>query len=175
MIARYNLHLVLVRCFQLPIELRFIIIENYFPFLQKERRPLTSTELLEFATSPHPPFIRSTRNFNFMPIEIKDDQSPSQKCAVAFYLLIYDTFIEAMIYRGRYETLYEDGFHAFEANELLYYNNQIVFLQIKAQEITEVNVQKYQQQITNFYRQWVKNVMNGIGSFLPLPNYTTSM
>ena len=46
------LHSVLVRRFTLPIELRSMIIETYFPFLPDETNVLTAKELLTCSKQP---------------------------------------------------------------------------------------------------------------------------
>lgn len=47
---KLNLHLSLFSQFQLPIELRCIIIENYFPFLPNDQQPLTVEKLKRLFT-----------------------------------------------------------------------------------------------------------------------------
>ena len=52
-LRKVNLHLSLLLQLQLPIELRCIIIEDYFPFLPNESHILTLEEIKDIANMEH--------------------------------------------------------------------------------------------------------------------------
>lgn len=165
--AKWNLHLVLLLCFQLPIELRIIVVESYFPFLQKEIRPLTSTELLEFATKYNgEPVPRISRGLNIIPLGEWDTQIACFDLAMTLRLRIFGNLLDAVVYRGSYATLYENG-NPLDEKEILYCNEKVVRLRIDAREITKDTVHEYKQRITSFYRKWVVHAFNEAACFKP--------
>ena len=163
MIAKYNLHLVLSRHFQLPIELRFIIVETYFPFLPNEKFPLTESELLKFANSTNHLHER-TNYFHFLPIYQSVSQQYCGKWTYALCLKKKGTLIEALVYRGNHISM-DESYILFMPQEVIFWNEKCVSFYLDAETITKVNVREKQQKITNLYRKYVMSAMNGIGYF----------
>ena len=100
MFRELTLQLVLLR-FQLPVELRAIVVKNYF--LPKSRNPLTPLKLLEAITKPKGFWLwGNTCNTTFV-------HDPSSGKEMDFFLLLtvahhYDTaFFKAYIFRGNLE------------------------------------------------------------------------
>lgn len=155
------LHLTFLRQFQLPIELRNIVIETYFPFLNNDRSPFLTLEELRLQQPTS-----SSKNFHFIPIGKDYNNSDIQRGDEAFSLFVYNegSRVHAMIGKGYYEIFWNGtGRLGFHHREVLYYGDKIVRLKV---EISEDNIKEIIQQIIRFYHTWVVNAMHGIGCFI---------
>lgn len=156
------LHLTLLRQFQLPIELRNIVIETYFPFLNNDRSPFLTPEqlLLKMPTN-------FSKNFHLIPIGKDYYDSDIQRGDEAFSLFVYNegSSVHAMIGKGYYEIFCWNriGRLGFRHQEVLYYGNKIVRLKV---DISDDNIKENIQKIIRFYHKWVVNAIHGIGSFI---------
>lgn len=158
MSANWILHLALLRSFQLPIELRFVIIENYFPFLPKERSP----QLLPVEIPLYFGYPAVITLFQCIPIgKNADDLIEDGDAAFVLSIRKEGPTLYAMIGRGIYKTSQANGIR-FVQQEVLYYNEKIVMLRFNVEDVyLEIN----QQKIKSFYRQWVVHAINGVGCF----------
>lgn len=156
------LHLVLLRRFQLPINLRFIMVENYFPFLPKERAPfLTPMDVGEgmnyqsaIALFHHIPIGNNNSEEEEM---IKDGDSAFVLC-----LRKEGRKVHAMIGRGNYIAWGIDKRIVFIQKEVLYVDSKMVMLSLDAGEACD---QKNIQKMKHFYRKWILVALDGVGYF----------
>lgn len=150
------LHLSLLRQFQLPIELRNIVIETYFPFLNNDRSPFLTQGALLLQQPTH-----SSQNFHFIPIG--NNNPVIQRVGVACSLFLHkkESTIHAMISKGHY--IYrKDTSIRFYQHEVLFCGGKIVRLSFFMEDANlEENVQK----TICFYRKWVLNAIHGVGYF----------
>lgn len=155
MYAKWVLHLVLLRCFQLPLELRIIIVESYFPFWH-ERFTLQTPELLEFATA-------TSSWIKYCHFIAKEKSNEPREWVYALCLKRKGTLLSLFVYKGVYETL-PNGCQ-YVSKKVLYCNENIVSANFDTEEITTATINDKLEQITTFYRKWVVDAINGIGCF----------
>ena len=153
----FILHSVLVRRFTLPIELRSMIIEHYFPFLPDETNVLTAKELL---TCSKQPFLLRTYNhivdkrkvfaLHFRKnIELYGNNVPTDS-----NIIFVTVHLGRFIYYGGKPDL-------FISNGVLIHDPQdktALTLEINAADITEENVHEKFRLITKFYRRSLTTV-----------------
>lgn len=165
MLRDLTLHLVLFSC-KVPIEVRYIIVENYFPFLPNERYPLSKEPLLEMSKKRVINMFRPIIYANHMHNMASEDSYDIS----AFALKIQKqrvpcNIIEITIGLGHYNMHYSlSNFEKFFVmdGELLdpEYINVVLKQQIDAAEITEENVDEVMRRITYWYRKCILNVID---------------
>lgn len=143
------LHLALLRSFQLPIELRCIVVETFFPFMSKERAPFLKPEDL-LCYLDEDDFLPMVKHFHFIDI--------SDTTAITLCLKKDGLFLHAMIGRGCYDAWRAHNRPVFMQIEVLFCEDEMVRLSLRAEEIC---VEK----IIRFYRTWVLSAIYGVGDF----------
>lgn len=161
MSANWILHLALLRRFQLPIDLRFIIIEDYFPFLPKERAPfLTPMDVGEGMK-----YQSAIALFHHIPIGNNNSEEEMIKDGDSAFVLCLrkeGRKVHAMIGRGKYIAWGIDKHIIFIQKEVLYVNSKMVMLSLDAGEACD---QKNIQKMKDFYRKWILVALDGVGYF----------
>lgn len=152
------LDLTLLRQFQLPVELRKIIIETYFPFLINEKAPFLSTIHLRAYMNDH--YRPTSQNYHF--INHSDNQMQDGDSGIALCLQKKKGKIHATIGRGIYRVCSTSMRYVFYHKEELYYDDKIVELYC---DFHAACVEQIIPKIIRFYRQWVMRVLNGVGYF----------
>ena len=111
-----TLHLILFR-FPLPVELRFIICNNYFPFLHNQKHRLTSPHFYFFVTnkdldinvSDYIKDTRISRKYRFVLQITKSEDNLVVNIAVGQVMKsMYSTYVEPIC---RIINLYENNFY----------------------------------------------------------------
>lgn len=153
------LHLALWRRFDLPIELRTMIVANQdcFPFL--ESRTISVKDLLEFSHYPMEPMMLRFMYSNYVKRE-ETNYIPISRGLVAFGLSLRkkcDESLEARIVRGFFEITGKGGYDSLTFMEIkfFYCDHKMVTLQMNANEITEANVHTYYHKIMDFYHKHI--------------------